>query len=82
MDMVTTKMGENGRLVLPVSFRRALRLEPGSDVLLSLRDGEIRVTTRAAAIERAQSFIRSRIPEGRLLSEELSAERRAEAARE
>jgi len=82
VETVTVKMGENGRLVLPVSYRHALGLEPGSELLLSLNDGEARLTTRAAAIERAQAFIRSRIPEGRLLSEELSAERRAEAARE
>ncbi len=82
VDTVTVKMGENGRVVLPVSYRRALGLEPGSELLLSLENGEVRMTTRAASIERAQAFIRSRIPEGRLLSEELSAERRAEAARE
>jgi len=38
--------------------------------------------TRAAAIERAQAFLRDRKPEGRFVSEELIAERRAEAARE
>jgi len=82
VDTVTVKMGENGCVVLPLSYRRALGLAPGSELLLSLEGGEVRMTTRAAAIERAQAFLRSRIPEGRLLSDELSAERRAEAARE
>lgn len=82
MDVVAVKMGENGRLGLLVAYRRAWGLKPGSELLLTLCDGEVRITTRAAAVERAQAFIRSRIPEGRLLSEELSAERRVEAARE
>ncbi len=82
METVTVKMGENGRLVLPASYRRALGVKSGSEILLSLQDGEVRMTTRAAAIERAQAFLRDRKPEGRLVSEELIAERRAEAARE
>lgn len=39
-------------------------------------------STRAAAIERVQKRLRKYIPSGRLLSEELSAERHAEAIEE
>lgn len=82
VETVTVKMGENGRLVLPVSYRRALGVQSGSEILLSLQDGEVRMTTRAVAIERAQAFLRDRRPEGQLVSEELIAERRVEATRE
>lgn len=75
-------MGNNGRVVIPVAYRKALGIEDGDDVILQLKDGELRLMSRAAAVERFRKLVRSRIPKGRLLSDELSAERRAEAARE
>jgi len=77
-----TRLGENGRLVIPAPYRKALGLQTGDEVVLRLVDGELRVMSRRAAIKQVQDLIRSRGGEGRLLSEELLAERRAEAARE
>ena len=54
----------------------------GDEVLLRLEDGELRVHTFDQAVRRAQAIVREYIPEGRLLSEELIAERRREAERE
>lgn len=71
-----------GRVVIPAVYRRALDLHEGDDLILWLDDGELRITTPALAIARAQALIRQYIPEGRSLSEELLADRRAEAARE
>ncbi len=82
MDTVVTKLGQGGRVVLPAQFRKALGVKTGDDLILSLRDGEVRIFTRQQAIRRAQGMLRRYIPEGRILSEELIAERRAEAARE
>lgn len=77
-----TRLGENGRLVIPAPYRKALGLQTGDEVVLRLVDGELHVISRRVAIKRVQDLVRSRGGEGRLLSEELLAERRAEAARE
>lgn len=76
-----TKIRENGRLVIPAAYRKALGLKTGDEVLLVLEDGEIRVVSARQAIARAQTLLRHYIPEGRSLSEELIRERREEAAR-
>ena len=55
------------------------KIGPRSDTFVSSWDDGARMGTRAAAIERAQAFLRDRRPEGQLVSEELIAERRAEA---
>jgi AbrB family looped-hinge helix DNA binding protein len=82
MDNIKTKLGQGGRIVLPAEFREALGVKIGDELILSLKDDEIRVFTRRAAIKRAQGMFRHYIAEGRSLSDELIQERRAEAAKE
>lgn len=77
-----TKIGKGGRIVIPAHFRKALGVKPGDELILSLRDGELRIFTPREAIKRAQGILRRYIPEGRSLSEELIQERRIEGARE
>jgi AbrB family looped-hinge helix DNA binding protein len=79
---VRTKVDEGGRIVIPAEFRRALGWQPGEVVVLSLEEGEVRVVSIDESIRRVQEWVRSFVPEGHSLSEELIAERRAEAARE
>ena len=76
-----TKIREGGRLVIPSTYRKALGLKPGDEVLLSLEDGEIRLVSTRRALTRAKAIVRSYIPEGRKLSGELIKDRREEAAR-
>ena len=76
------RVSEGGRIVIPAEYRNALNMEVGDDVILCLADGEIHLFTPDEAIRRAQEMVRRYIPEGRSLSDELIAERRAEAARE
>lgn len=75
-------VGPDGRIVIPVQYRRALQIEPGDEVRLKIENGELRVIGRIAAIEQAQALVRKFVPEGVSLSDELMAERRAEAAKE
>ena len=82
MEIKKTKIGNSGRIVIPASFRKALGVKPGDELILSLRDGELRIFTPRQAIKRAQGILRRYIPEGRSLSEELIQERRIEGARE
>ena len=79
---LTTKVGGGGRIVLPSAYRRALGIKPGDEVVLQLRNGEVRVYSRAEALRRAQDHVCSAVPRGVSLVKELIQERRKEAARD
>ncbi|HYY68894.1 MAG TPA: AbrB/MazE/SpoVT family DNA-binding domain-containing protein [Terriglobales bacterium] len=74
------RINENGRVVIPAPFRRALGVGVGDEVLLRMEDGELRITTLKRRLERAQRLVRQHVKPGTSLVEELIAERR-EAAR-
>jgi len=75
-------IGEKGRLVIPASIRDALGLNPGDSVDMRVENHELHLSTRRnrmqRARERAQRFARPAL----LVSDELIAERRAEALAE
>lgn len=78
---VRTRINENGRLVIPSSFRKALGIEAGDEVVLRLEDDELRITTQQLRIRRAQARAK-KLLKGRSLATELLAERREAAKRE
>jgi AbrB family looped-hinge helix DNA binding protein len=81
MDAETrARVNENGRLVIPASFRKALGINAGDEVVLRLEDDELRITTMKRRIQRAQRRVRKHVKPGTSLVDELIAERR-EAAR-
>lgn len=71
-----------GRLQIPVDVRKDLGLADGDDVRLEVVDGELRVRSFKAALERVRAMVRERVPDGVSLADELFADRRAEAAYE
>jgi len=75
-------IGEGGRVVIPASYRQALGLDDGDEVILQLVEGELRILTPEQALRRAQALVRRHVPAGRSLAEELIQERRQEARRE
>jgi len=79
-NSISTKVTDGGRIVIPAEYRRALGLNVGDDVVLSLEAGEIRILSRKEALGRAKALVRKYVPEGAVLSDELLAERRREAA--
>ena len=81
MQAVTVKLDKNGRLVLPIQFRRALGFEPGDELILALDQGELRIFALGDAVRRTQGMLKNLAP-GRSLADELIQERRAESARE
>jgi bifunctional DNA-binding transcriptional regulator/antitoxin component of YhaV-PrlF toxin-antitoxin module len=81
VDARRTRIIEGGKVVIPAVFRKALGLNVGDAVLIDIDKGELRVRSLSAAIARAQAIARRYAP-GRTLSDELIADRRAEAARE
>ena len=79
---IRTRVGEKGRIVIPASIREQLGVEVGDQVDLRVEDRELRISTLKARIERAQESVRKYIAPGRMLSDELSAERREVAKHE
>lgn len=82
MNAVRTRLSKGGRIVIPAEFRRAMGIGVGQEVVLRLEDGELRVSTLAGAIRRAQDLVRRHVPPERSLVDELLAERRREVAGE
>lgn len=82
MEEAHAHVAENGRLVIPASFRRALGLEDGGDVMLRLEKDELRIVTRRQQLAKARALVRRYIPEGKSLSDELIKERREASKRE
>ncbi len=68
--------------MIPASFRKALGIGPGDEILLRLEDDELRITTMKCRIARAQRNARKYVKRGVSLVDELLAERREAANRE
>jgi AbrB family looped-hinge helix DNA binding protein len=74
------RVNENGRVVIPAAFRKALGINIGDEVVLRMEDDELRITTLKRRVQRAQRLVREHVKRGTSLVDELLAERR-EAAR-
>jgi AbrB family looped-hinge helix DNA binding protein len=77
---IRMRVNENGRVVIPASFRKRLGIRIGDEVVLQIEDDELRIMTLKRIIERAQRLVRKHVKPGTSLVDELIAERR-EAAR-
>ena len=82
MGVMRGKVIAGGRIALPADVRRAMGIAEGDTVYFNLDGDELRVRSVAAAIRRVQDRLRPYRPETGHLSDELIAERRAEAAGE
>jgi bifunctional DNA-binding transcriptional regulator/antitoxin component of YhaV-PrlF toxin-antitoxin module len=68
---------EGGKLAIPASMRRAMRIAPGDTVIVELfSDSELRVRSFASAIREAQEIVRRSVRQDRSLADELMRERR------
>jgi AbrB family looped-hinge helix DNA binding protein len=76
------RINENGRIVIPSLFRRALGISPGDTVVLRLEKDELRISTLRQRLAKAQRMLRKHVPKGTSLVDELIAERREAARRE
>jgi bifunctional DNA-binding transcriptional regulator/antitoxin component of YhaV-PrlF toxin-antitoxin module len=79
MNGIKTSIGEGGRVVLPAVYRKALGVGVGDDVMVTLEDDGLRITTLAKALVRSQSLVKRYVKGKRSLSSELLRERRREA---
>src|SRR5712692_9767571 len=76
------RLGPDGRMVVPASFRDALGLKEGDVLFARIEEGEIHLLTPKAAMHRVQSMVRQFVPEGARLADELIEDRRREVERE
>ena len=77
------RMARNGRLSVPAKFRKALGLEDGGMVVLSLQDGEVRIRPIGVVLAEVRGnggALSQGVPE--TLVEQFLADKRAEVARE
>jgi bifunctional DNA-binding transcriptional regulator/antitoxin component of YhaV-PrlF toxin-antitoxin module len=75
-------LGPKGRVLLPAEVRKAMELEEGDVITGWLKDGELRMHSHWHGLRQIQTEAASMAGGPVYASDELIAERRAEAARE
>jgi AbrB family looped-hinge helix DNA binding protein len=83
MAVISVRVEKSGRVLIPAAIRRRLGLKEGeSELLWDIDETPIAVTTRAQALKRIQQWASHFIEPGRLVSDELTAERHRQAEEE
>ena len=80
--MSTCIVDNQGRIVIPSTWRRRKGVAAGTELLVLEEDGCLILQTRSQAIREAQEIVRRSVRAGQSLVKELSRERRANAASE
>lgn len=75
------KLGQNGRIIIPVELRHRLELKEGDELLVTVEGKRLVLETEAALLERLYTTV-GEPSEGELVSDELIRERREDAQRE
>lgn len=82
MNVQRGRLVSGGRLQLPAEMRKALSLGDGDTVLLEVVDGEIHIRPFRDAVSRSQDRLREYVSPDESVTDELIADRRAEATSE
>lgn len=75
-------LGPGGRVVIPAALREAMEVREGDAILAWVEDGELHLLSPRVGARQAQALLRSLMPEGASLADELIADRRREAEAE
>ena len=78
---ISVRLAPNGRMVLPKAARTALGLTGAGVISLSVDGDEVKLTSMASNIKRAQALYREHVTNDRS-SDDFLEERRQEAERE
>jgi AbrB family looped-hinge helix DNA binding protein len=78
MHQYRTKINENGRLVVPAIYRKALGIKPGDELIMRLEDDELRITNVKQALRRARRVVKQYIRTKKDLTQSLIDDRRKE----
>jgi len=76
------KIGPGGRVVIPAMIRDQLGLSEGDVLMATFENGELRLVSLAESVRQAQAIVRSRVPAGVSLVDELLEDRRQEVLKE
>jgi AbrB family looped-hinge helix DNA binding protein len=82
MNATLSKIDAGGRLIIPAQARKALSLEAGGPVVLTMVEGELRVRSVAVAMAELQLQAASFLSDDGASVNAFLKARRAEAARE
>jgi AbrB family looped-hinge helix DNA binding protein len=82
MNVMLSKIDAGGRLVIPAQMRKALSLENGEPVVLTMVDGELRVRSIASAMAELQAQASSFLSGDSASVSAFLTGRRAETAKE
>ena len=80
MDAIPVKITQGGRLVIPASIRKLMKLTDGATVMLQMKGNVLQVSTIDDQIDAIQAFCAPLLGEGAV--DEFIAERRREAEKE
>jgi AbrB family looped-hinge helix DNA binding protein len=58
MQSIRTKIGEGGRVIIPVQMRNDLNLEAGTDIILHTQDDIIYITTPSKSLRKLQNKVK------------------------
>ena len=79
---IRVKLGDNGRIVIPVDVRRDLGIKAGDYLILEKDEVGYRLTTQERRLKEARRSLRRYIKPGKSMVDELIAERREAAKHE
>lgn len=74
-----TKIGSDGRIVMPAQCRQALQLLPGDELIIQVHDQEATLFSLKHAVKRAQELVKKHTKGKKSLSKLLIADRRKES---
>lgn len=52
MNVQHITLGEGGRLVIPAAYRKVMHIMPGDDLIIKVKEGELRIISQKYALER------------------------------
>lgn len=55
------KIGEGGRIVIPVDCRKALNVKAGDELIVRIEDGELRLFRQTEALKRIQATLKHKL---------------------
>lgn len=80
MDAISVRITQGGRLVIPASIRKAMKLKDGEMVILQMKEKILQVTSIDEQLDAVQAFCAPFLGEGAV--DDFISERRREAAKE
>jgi AbrB family looped-hinge helix DNA binding protein len=81
-DVIHVKLGEGRRVAIPADLCQRFGLHPGDPLVLEASEHAITLRPLEEVVREVQDFFADAAPPDKVLSEELSRDRRAEARRE